>query len=130
MTYAVATHPTLSAAARAVRDAEDGTAAAPSGAFVAEADAAEITLGLNGTAFQGPDLDAARLAVALQLNLQVATSGERPVKSETRGERRVDYADVGAVSARAKAIADRLLATLTSVSADTPDDWVVVGNTR
>ena len=120
----------LSPAAIALRDAAGGSAGAPSGPFVAQADAAEVTLGLHGTGFTGPDAETARLAVALQLNLQAETGGGRVKKSETRGERRVDFADDGVVHPTAKRLADRLLASLSDVSADTSEDWAVVRTAR
>ena len=130
MTYDVATHPKLSGASLALRDADGGSAEGPSAAFVADGDAAEVTLGLAGTPFAGANRETARLAVVLQLNLQQDSGSGRIAKSETRGERRVDYADDGLVHPLARQLAERLLASLVDVSADTSEPWAVVGNTR
>jgi len=130
VTYDVTTHPKLSGASKAVRDADGGSPEAPSGAFVADVEAAELTLGLAGTAFTGTNAETARLAVVLQLNLQQYAGSGRIATRETRGERRADYADDGLVHPLARQLADRLLATLADVSADTSEDWAVVSNTR
>lgn len=130
MTYDVADHPKLSAASRALRDAGDGSLAEPSPEFAADVEAAEVTLGLAGLAFAGSDLETARLAVVLQLNLQTETTGGRIKKSETRGERRVDYADDGLVHGLARQLADRLLASIADIGPTSEEAWAVVGNTR
>lgn len=108
-TYDVTAHESLSPAAVAVRGPDP---AEPSPAFGALARQAERVLGLAGTAFAGEPGEDARLAVALQVNYQVDTGDGRAKRSETRGERRVDYADDGGVHPQAKVIADRLLASL------------------
>lgn len=113
MTYDVATHPALSPAAVALRDADGGSASEPSGAFLASGDLAERLLGLSGTAFAGGDLETARLAVALQVGYQADQGGARAVKSETRGERRVEYAaPTETLHPSAKALASGLLDSL------------------
>ena len=136
MTFDVADHPKLSAASKALRDAAGGSLADPSPEFVADVEAAELTLGLSGLAFEGRSLETARLAVVLQLNLQQESSGGRVTKSETRGERRVDYADAapgtagGLVHGLARQLADRLLASIADGGPTSEEAWAVVGNTR
>ena len=111
MTYDIAQHPSLSAAAVALRDAGGGSASEPSAAFTVQATDAEVLLGLNGTAFTGADADSARTAVALQTNFQVELSTGRVATDETVGERRTKYAE-GDVHPQAARIAARLLGTL------------------
>lgn len=111
MTYDVASHPQLSAASVALRDAGGASALEPSDEFDAAGDLAERLLGLSGTAFAGSQLETARLAVTLQLNFQTSGQAGRSVKRETRGERTVEYAEPASrVDPDARLLADGLLA--------------------
>ena len=135
MAYDIATHPKLSAASVALRDAGGGSAGEPSEAFTAEGSAAEVALGLYGTdeaaALLPATLQSARLAVATQINHQVELGEGRVKKSETIGERRVDFADADTVHPLAKTLAARVLAELGPAAPATDEDpWAVVQNTR
>ena len=79
--YSVSGHVLLSATAAALSDP----------ALEAQTLVAETALGLLGTEYTGDRADRAKVAVARQVNLQVASPDAGAVQSETRGDRSVTY---------------------------------------
>ena len=118
-------HPRLSAAAQALDTAPAGTP----DALDAEADAAEVELGLAGTAYTGAEYERARLAVVLWINCQLtatAHGGSQAVglKSESKGDQSFTYAtakeDDTNPCSRARAIVAGLSTPVTTGAAQRP----------
>ena len=81
-------HPLLSAEAKAL----DTDPAGSNDALGAYADAAELELGLAGTAHTGTDAQRARLAVVLWINCQLERAAGGRVQSQSKGNESVTYA--------------------------------------